>query len=103
MPLLDHFLEPVKGELSWDTLHSSWASEIARALNRRWLTPPFRALEHTHIGPLAEIDVGTFAHHGPAAPLPLRLARDLFVPIEFGQPIRNHAVLIGSKHLPRGL
>jgi hypothetical protein len=64
MPLLDHFHGPVEQELPWDTLHSSWASEIARSLNLRWLAPPFRALEHTHVGPRVEIDVGTFEHQG---------------------------------------
>jgi hypothetical protein len=60
MPLLDHFHDPVLGELPWDTLHSSWASDIARSLNLRWLMPPFRALEDTHVGPSGAVDIGTF-------------------------------------------
>ena len=37
MPLHDHFHGPMSLELPWDTLHSSWASDLARGLNTRWL------------------------------------------------------------------
>jgi hypothetical protein len=68
MPLLDHFRPPVMGELPGDTLHSSWASDIARSLNVKWLMKPFRALEHRHVGPSGEVDVGTFETPGSGAP-----------------------------------
>jgi len=71
MPLRDHFHSPVLEELPWSTLHSSWASDIARSLNLKWLMKPFRALEHTHVGPSGEVDVGTFeASVLQSAPLP---------------------------------
>jgi hypothetical protein len=71
MPLYDHFHPPVEDDLPWDTLHSGWASNLAIALNQRWLTADFVALEHTHLGPSVEIDVGTFERdHSPAPSLP---------------------------------
>jgi hypothetical protein len=60
MPLFDHFRPPVENHLPWDTLHSAWATYLATALNQRWLTSDFVALEHTHTGPQVEIDVATF-------------------------------------------
>jgi hypothetical protein len=60
MPLFDHFRPPVEEALPWDSLHSAWATYIASALNQRWLSRDFVALEHTHVGPHVEIDVGTF-------------------------------------------
>jgi hypothetical protein len=69
MPLFDHFRPPVEYDLPWDSLHSGWASSIAVALNQRWLTRDFIALEHTHVGPHVEIDVGTFERPGsPTGP-----------------------------------
>ena len=56
MPLHDHFHGPMSLELPWDTLHSSWASDLARGLNARWLQRPFRALEHTKAGEGIEPD-----------------------------------------------
>jgi hypothetical protein len=60
MPLFDHFRPPVEYDLPWESLHSGWASALTVALNQRWLTRDFIALEHTHVGPYVEIDVGTF-------------------------------------------
>ena len=68
MPLFDHFRPPVEYDLPWDSLHSAWATYLATALNQRWLTRDFIALEHTHVGPYVEIDVGTFER--PARPSP---------------------------------
>jgi hypothetical protein len=68
MPLFDHFRPPVEYDLPWDSLHSAWATYLATALNQRWLTRDFVALEHTHAGPHVEIDVGTFER--PASPVP---------------------------------
>jgi hypothetical protein len=65
MPLFDHFRPPVEYDLPWDSLHSGWASTLAVALNQRWLTRDFIALEHTHVGPYVEIDVGTFERSAP--------------------------------------
>jgi hypothetical protein len=67
MPLFDHFRPPVEDALPWDSLHSAWATYIASALNQRWLTRDYIALEHTHVGPQVEIDVGTFER--PAFPI----------------------------------
>jgi hypothetical protein len=64
MPLFDHFRPPVSADLPWDSLHSGWASTIAVALNQRWLSRDFIALEHTHVGPRVEIDVATFERPG---------------------------------------
>jgi len=30
MPLFDHFRPPVEDDLPWDSLHSAWATYIAR-------------------------------------------------------------------------
>jgi hypothetical protein len=68
MPLFDHFHPPVEYDLPWESLHSGWASALTVALNQRWLTRDFIALEHTHVGPYVEIDVGTFER--PANPSP---------------------------------
>jgi len=65
MPLFDHFRPPVENDLPWDSLHSAWATYIATALNQRWLTRDFIALEHTHAGPHVEIDVGTYERPVP--------------------------------------
>jgi hypothetical protein len=59
MPLFDHFRPPVENDLPWDSLLSGWASYLATALNQRWLTRDFLALEHTHVGPYVDIDVST--------------------------------------------
>jgi hypothetical protein len=66
MPLFDHFRPPVEYDLPWDSLHSGWASTIVVVLNQRWLTRDFIALEHTHVGPYVEIDVGRFERPGVA-------------------------------------
>src|SRR5262249_19834060 len=68
MPLFDHFRPPVEYDLPWDSLHSAWATYLATALNQRWLTRDFIALEHTHVGPYVEIDVGTFERPGSKSP-----------------------------------
>jgi hypothetical protein len=66
MPLFDHFRPPVEYDLPWDSLHSAWATYLTTALNQRWLSRDFLALEHTHVGPLVEIDVATFERSGSA-------------------------------------
>src|SRR5262245_21118550 len=65
MPLLDHFHMPMMEELAWSALHSSWASDIARARNRTWLPRRFRASEQTHVGPRIGIDVVTLERFTP--------------------------------------
>jgi hypothetical protein len=57
MPLLDHFHAPVKDLLGWESLHAAWTTHIANALNERWLSQRFLAVEHRHIGPRVEVDV----------------------------------------------
>lgn len=64
MPLFDHFRPPVEFDLPWESLHSGWASTLTTALNQRWLTRDYLALEHTHAGPHVEIDIGTFERPG---------------------------------------
>src|SRR5262245_46650138 len=49
MPLLDHFHPPVADLLPWESLHSSWATRLADALNENWLPENFRALERTPV------------------------------------------------------
>jgi len=68
MPLLDHFHEPVKDLLRWESLHSAWATYLASALNERWLSRQFLATEHIHVGPRVEIDVSV--HERPTASVP---------------------------------
>jgi hypothetical protein len=72
MPLFDHFRPPVENDLPWESLLSGWASYVTTALNQRWLTRDFIALEHTHVGPYVEIDVSTFERpaNTPTASLP---------------------------------
>jgi hypothetical protein len=71
MPLRDHFRPPLDDDLPWESLHSRWAGNIAAALNLRWLTRDYRALEHTHFGPRIEIDVATVERGSrPASPTP---------------------------------
>jgi hypothetical protein len=64
VPLFDHFRPPVEFDLPWESLHAGWATYLATALNQRWLTRDFIALEHAHCGPYVEIDVGTFERSG---------------------------------------
>src|SRR5262249_14380806 len=71
MPLLDHFHEPIKSRLRYDSLHSGWATYLASNLVEHWLPPPYVAVEHTHLGPKVEIDVATFDRgEQGAAPFP---------------------------------
>lgn len=60
MPLRDHFRMPVKQELSWNSLHSGWATYLASNLNDKWLPPDYRALEHTFAFGSLEIHVATY-------------------------------------------
>jgi hypothetical protein len=70
MALFDHFRPPVEYDLPWESLHSAWATYLATALNQRWLTRDYIALEHTHVGPHVEIDIGTFERRGsPTGPV----------------------------------
>lgn len=67
MPLLDHFHPPLSSERRWESFHSSWATKIADALTEEWLPPDYIAEEHVHLGPAAEIDVGTFERDAPSS------------------------------------
>jgi hypothetical protein len=69
MPLFDHFRPPVLHYLPWESLLSGWASALTVALNQRWLSREYIALEHTHVGPHVEIDVATF-ERGANEPTP---------------------------------
>jgi hypothetical protein len=64
MPLLDHFHPPVADQLPWESLHSSWATRLADALNERWLPEQFLAVEQAHVGPRVEVDVASFERQG---------------------------------------
>src|SRR5688572_5935124 len=67
MPLLDHFHDPLKTRLGWESLHSGWATYLASNLVEHWLPSNFLAVEHTHLGPRVEIDGATYegARPGP--------------------------------------
>ncbi len=64
MPLLDHFHPPVADLLPWESLHASWATRLADALNEHWLPEQFLAVEQAHVGPRVEIDVASFERQG---------------------------------------
>ena len=72
MPLLDHFHPPLDSRLPWESIHSSWATRLADALNDEWLPPEYLAAEHTHSGPNAEIDIATYERYS-ATPTPSTL------------------------------
>ncbi|MBL8794753.1 MAG: DUF4058 domain-containing protein [Planctomycetia bacterium] len=57
MPLFDHFHPPVLHDLPWESLHSGWVTFMTTALNQRWLTHDFIALEQTHGGRQVELEV----------------------------------------------
>jgi len=59
MPLHDHCRPPLSLEFPWEAIHSGWASEITRRLNRV-LPDRYYALENTKFGNEIEIDIGTF-------------------------------------------
>lgn len=59
MPLYDHCRPPLSLDFPWESIHSGWASEIARRLNRL-LPARYYALENTKFGNEIEIDIGTF-------------------------------------------
>lgn len=59
MPLLDHSKPPLSLSHPWLPIHSAWASEIARYLNRL-LPLRYFALENKKFGTEIEIDIGTF-------------------------------------------
>jgi len=60
----------MKDELTWEELHTQWASVLVRRLNRQWLPREFVAQPKTHVGPEVEVDVATFERAGrPAGPL----------------------------------
>lgn len=60
MPLLDHFHQPLRSRLAWESLHSSWATRIADDLNDRWLPAEFVAAEFTELHGRLEVDVSTY-------------------------------------------
>ncbi len=60
MPLLDHFRRPLSGRRHWQGFHSSWASSIARLLNRDLLPPHYFAEPNVQLAGAVEIDVATF-------------------------------------------
>lgn len=59
MPLLDHFHPPLKDSVPWESIHATWISGIADALNAR-LPREYVAYNEVHVGPSVEIDVATF-------------------------------------------
>lgn len=59
MPLRDHFHPPFSEILSWEQFHGQWPGEIVRELDKT-LPPQYRAAPTVHLGPEAEVDVGTF-------------------------------------------
>jgi len=60
MPLLDHFHQPLRRRLGWESLHSGWATRIADDLNARWLPPEYVAAEFTELHGRVEVDVTTY-------------------------------------------
>jgi hypothetical protein len=67
MPLHDHCRPPLAHSFPWESIHSGWASEIARRLNQ--LMPSrYYALENTRFGNEIEIDIGTFDQEVDAQP-----------------------------------
>ncbi|MBO0697376.1 MAG: hypothetical protein J2P46_03190, partial [Zavarzinella sp.] len=67
MPLYDHCRPPLSQDFPWESIHSGWASEIARRLNRL-LPSRYYALENTKFGNEIEIDIGTFDREADAEP-----------------------------------
>lgn len=68
MPLHDHSKPPLSYDFPWESIHSAWASEIARDLNSK-LPPRYFAIENKKFGNEVEIDVGTF-DRDPLTPSP---------------------------------
>lgn len=60
MPLQDHFHAPGRNLAPWTSLHPGWAFVIAQHLNAGVLPPGFRALNQTHLGDQAQIDVAAY-------------------------------------------
>lgn len=65
MPLLDHFRPPVSQLVKWESLHSTWATLIAGAINER-LSPPWRAEPGANFG--IEVDVAGIERQLPDVP-----------------------------------
>jgi hypothetical protein len=59
MPLFDHFHSQLDDIYTWETIHSAWAGEIAKSLNRI-LPPRFTALERQRFGIQLEVDIATY-------------------------------------------
>lgn len=59
MPLRDHFHAPLDDEHSWEGFHAGWPMVIVQHLTRR-LPRRYVATPRAHLGPLVEIDVGSF-------------------------------------------
>lgn len=60
MPLFDHFHLPGRTLAPWTSVHPGWAFVIAQHLNAGLLPPGFRALNQTHLGDQAQIDVAAY-------------------------------------------
>src|SRR5262245_48755581 len=64
MALRDHFRPPLSDFRDWEDFHGGWTFTIRGDLNRR-LPEGYFAVGQTHLGPLVEVDVGTFKHVQP--------------------------------------
>src|SRR5438128_2066039 len=65
MPLLDHFHSPLYPLHAWESVHSAWANEIRRQLNRQVLPKRYFAEATTHVGSHVEVDVATLEKGDP--------------------------------------
>jgi hypothetical protein len=73
MPLRDHFHDPLREEIDWESFHSAWANTMVRHLNERLLPARYRSQPELRLSNQVEIDVAT---------LPLWLAGNLGVPLD---------------------
>jgi hypothetical protein len=67
MPLRDHFHPPLLNRSLWDALHGGWPMVICQQLNPQ-LPDSFVASPQVHLGPNAEIDIGTFEQYDANLP-----------------------------------
>jgi hypothetical protein len=65
VPLFDHFHAPLRRRRHWESFHSSWATFIARQLNKGSLPPRLIAEPHVSLGVAVEADVTTFDEDAP--------------------------------------
>ncbi len=60
MPLRDHFHPPISHRKGWPGIHSVWAGEIAKRLNRGVLPTRYESEPEAHHGTTVAIDVATY-------------------------------------------